>query len=415
MKNSSTNPPIIHISKHEAARFLLAYHFLLPPRSLEGKKGILKIIKKFGCIQFDPINIVGRNPELVLQARIKDFRQEMLDQLLYTDHRLMDCWDKVSGIARVEDYPNFARHRQRMRQRFNDESKAEIRTAAELLEFIRINGEFDLTQPRNKEMIVWNWGRPVRMERAALEVLYATGKVGIARRMGSRRSFNLIERLVARGILESPDPNVTLEEYHDWHVYRRLGGMGLAQPSAAEAWLGIQGMKAPERKASLDQLLGKKRILQVEISELPGKTFFMRKKDLPILKANFSKDQYQASFLAPLDNLLWDRKLISMIFGFDYTWEIYKKPHQRQYGHYTLPVVYGDRFVARFDPVMDRKTNRLLIKNWWWEDMSKPGRDLQKALSEAFRVFMTYLGTSDFLLTDVVKSNQGMGWLKRNV
>ncbi len=410
--NESTSVPL-RISRKTAARFLLAHHALLPSRSLEGKNGILNFFKRVGCIQFDPINIVGRNPELVLQARVKDYRPEMLDELLYTDHRLMDCWDKVSGIARVEDYPYFARHRQRMCERFTDESKTEIRTSFELLEVIRREGEYDLTQPRSRDMIVWDWGRPVRMERAALEILYAMGKVGIAHRMGSRRSFDLIERLVSKSILESPDPNHTLEDYHDWHVYRRLGGMGLAQASATEAWLGIQLMKTPERKASLERLLQKKLIMQVEITELPGKTFFMRRKDLPLLANVEIKMKNQASFLAPLDNLLWDRKLISMIFGFDYTWEIYKKPHQRQYGHYTLPVLYGERFIARFDPVMDRKKNQLLIKNWWWEDSNKPSKELQKALYDALRAFMTYLGASDLLLTDVVKSNQGMEWLER--
>jgi hypothetical protein len=413
MKKSLTNPSIVHISKQGAARFLLSHHFLLPPHSQEGKRGILEIFKRLGCIQFDPINIVGRNPELVLQARVKDYRPEMLNELLYTDHRLMDCFDKVSGIARVEDYPYFARHRQRMRERFSDETKTEIRISMELLELIRAEGEFDLTQPRNKEMIVWDWGRPVRMERAALEILYAMGKVGIARRVGSRRSFDLIDRLVSKSILESPDPNQTLEEYHDWHVYRRLGGMGLAQLSASEAWLGIQLMKTPERKASLERLLAKKFILQVEINELPGKIFFIRKKDLPSLDNSMPVIKEQASFLAPLDNMLWDRKLISMIFGFDYTWEIYKMPHQRRYGHYTLPVLYGDRFVARFDPVRDRKNNHLLIKNWWWEEGIRPGREMKNTLANSLKDFMSYLGTTDLQVSEEISTTPEFEWFKK--
>jgi len=403
----------VRISRKVAARFLLAHQALLPAHSLEGKQGIINLLKRIGCIQFDPINIVGRNPELVLQARVREYRPEMLEELLYTEHRLMDCWDKVSAICRVEDYPFFARHRQRMCERFADESKTEIRTALELLELIHREGKFDLTKPNNKEMILWDWGRPVRMERAALEILYAMGKIGIASRVGSRRSFDIIERLISKSILKSPDPNQTLEEYHDWHAYRRLGGMGLAQLSATEAWLGIQFMKTPERKAALERLLKKKLILQVEIEDLPGKTFFMRKKDLPTLESSQPAVKNQVSFLAPLDNLLWDRKLISMIFGFDYVWEIYKKPHQRQFGHYTLPVLYGDRFIARFDPVMDRKKGILIIKNWWWEEGIKSGRDMQKALSDALKAFMIYLDANNLQLTDAVKSNQGMAWLKR--
>ena len=408
-----SSPAWIQISRKVAARFLLAHQALLPARSLEGKKGILNYFKRVGCIQFDPINIVGRNPELVLQARVKDYRPEMLDELLYLDHRLMDCWDKVSGICRVEDFPFFTRHRQRMCERFADESKTEIRTAIELLEVIRLKGKFDLTQPRSKEMILWDWGRPVRMERVALEILYAMGKVGIASRVGSRRSFDIVERLISKSILESPDPNQTLEEYHDWHVYRRLGGMGLAQLSAAEAWLGIQLMKTPERKAALERLMKKKLVVQLEIEELPGKTFFMRKKDLITLESSQPALKKQASFLAPLDNLLWDRKLISMLFGFNYVWEIYKKPDQRRFGHYTLPVLYGDQFIARFDPVMDRKNGQLWIKNWWWEEGIQPGREMQKALSEAIQIFMAYLSAKDLHSSEEVNSTQEMEWLKK--
>ncbi len=408
-----SSPAWIQISRKVAARFLLAHQALLPARSLEGKKGILNYFKRVGCIQFDPINIVGRNPELVLQARVKDYRPEMLDELLYLDHRLMDCWDKVSGICRVEDFPFFTRHRQRMCERFADESKTEIRTAIELLEVIRLKGKFDLTQPRSKEMILWDWGRPVRMERVALEILYAMGKVGIASRVGSRRSFDIVERLISKSILESPDPNQTLEEYHDWHVYRRLGGMGLAQLSAAEAWLGIQLMKTPERKAALERLMKKKLVVQLEIEELPGKTFFMRKKDLITLESSQPALKKQASFLPPLDNLLWDRKLISMLFGFNYVWEIYKKPDQRRFGHYTLPVLYGDQFIARFDPVMDRKNGQLWIKNWWWEEGIQPGREMQKALSEAIQIFMAYLSAKDLHSSEEVNSTQEMEWLKK--
>ena len=394
---------------------MLLHQGLLNPRQVVGKKGILKHISKVGCIQFDPVNIVGRNPDLLLQARVKDYRPGMLDELLYTDRALMDCWDKVSSICRVEDFPFFTRHRQRMCERFNDESKTEIRTALELLKFIRTEGVFDLNQSKNKEMIKWDWGRPVRMERAALEILYSMGKVGIASRVGSRRSFDAIERLFPPEILHAKDPNKTLEAYHEWHLLRRLGGMGLGQMSATEAWLGIQYMKAPERRAAFERLLQKGLVMTVEIENMPGKTFFMRRVDVSTLKRSRKLDQVepQASFLPPLDNLLWDRKLVSMVFGFDYIWEAYKMPHQRKYGHYTLPVLYGDRFIARFEPIVDRKNRTLVIKNWWWEDGVRPGKEMGVALGDAIRAFMHYLQADLLAISPGVKTIKGMSWLSK--
>jgi uncharacterized protein YcaQ len=52
-------------------------------------------------------------------------------------------------------------------------------------------------------------------------------------------------------------------------------------------------------------------------------------------------------------------------FDFDYVWEVYKPAHQRRWGYYTLPILYGDRLVARFDPKLDRTTNTLLINGLW--------------------------------------------------
>ena len=36
-------------------------------------------------------------------------------------------------------------------------------------------------------------------------------------------------------------------------------------------------------------------------------------------------------------------------------------------GYYVLPILYGDRFVARFEPGRDKKSGALVIKQWWWE------------------------------------------------
>jgi hypothetical protein len=115
--------PTIMVSKTHARRFLLAHQRLWPPRKLRGKVGILEFIRHVGCIQFDPINVVGRNPDLVLQSRIDKYRSAMLEELLYSDRQLLDGWDKVSSIVLAEDWPYFSRHRQLMRERHGDPSK----------------------------------------------------------------------------------------------------------------------------------------------------------------------------------------------------------------------------------------------------------------------------------------------------
>jgi uncharacterized protein YcaQ len=377
-----------------ARRFLLLHQGLLPPRALKGAAGVKSYLRRVGCIQFDPVNVVGRNPDLVLQARLKDYRPELLAGMLYRQRTLMDAWDKVSSICLTSEWPYFDRHRQRMLEHFWDKGKAEDILAKRIVEHIRSEGAYDPDGTHSKELVTWSWGRPARLERAALEILYAVGMVGIANRSGNRRIYDLTERLIPADILATPDPNASLEEYHDWHVLRRIGSLGLAQLVSGEYWLSIQYMKTPERRQSLERLLASGRIREIKIRELPEKTLYMRACDLPELKRAHTPTPAapQASFLPPLDNLLWDRRLLKDIFGFEYTWEVYKKAHLRTYGHYTLPVLYGELFVARFEPALDRKAGLFGIKGWWWEEGVRPTSVMKAALQACLDAFTDHLG-----------------------
>ena len=112
----------IHLNKRQARRFLLKHQGLWPPYQLSDKTEIVNFIQRVGCIQFDPLNIVGNNPELVLQARVNDFKQNLLKELLYQDRLLVDGWDKMMSIYPVEDWPYFNRYREAARQRLGDGS-----------------------------------------------------------------------------------------------------------------------------------------------------------------------------------------------------------------------------------------------------------------------------------------------------
>ena len=88
----------------------------------------------------------------------------------------------------------------------------------------------------------------------------------------------------------------------------------------------------------------------------------------------------------------WSRNLIERLFGFHYVWEIYKPAHQRRYGYYVLPVLFGDRFVARFDSKLDRKERKLTILSWHWEPGQSLTDKLADALRDAMTHFLAYLG-----------------------
>jgi uncharacterized protein len=99
-------------------------------------------------------------------------------------------------------------------------------------------------------------------------------------------------------------------------------------------------------------------------------------------------------FLAPLDHVS-ARGRAKVLFGFDYVWEVYKPEHKRKFGYYTLPVLWGDRLVARFDSKLDRTTNTFVILGLWLEDAALSGDEtFAEALARGFARFVTFLGAS---------------------
>jgi uncharacterized protein len=392
--------PTLSLSRTEARRYLLTHQRLWPPRALSGKADVLDFIHHIGCIQYDPVNLVGQNPELVLQARVAGYTPALLAELLYADRTLIDGWDKQAAIHRIEDWPYFARHRAWALREHGDPVNPPMAIAAAVTDAIRERGPLCSADLGHDDTIDWWWGVPTRLGRAALEILFCMGEVGVHHRVNTRRYFDLIERLIPVNLLAAADPNPTEETYEDWHVARRVGSLGLANPAAGEYWSGMGGMKAEARRTILARLSAQGVLIPVAVEGIAQAPLFIRSSDVSLLHLVASENDVPptATFIAPLDNLIWDRDLIRRLFDFDYTWEVYKPAAQRKFGHYVLPVLYGDRFIARVEPIFDRKTRVLTIVNWWWEADVQADAVMRAALADCLTAFGRFLGAGEMRL-----------------
>jgi hypothetical protein len=394
-----------------ARRFLLAHQRLLPPRRLEGADGVMDLFRHLGCIQFDPIDIVGRNPDLVLQSRVAGYRPAVLEELIYSERRLYVGWDKMAAIVQSTDWPSFARHRALMVKQHGKPETAEMKLAPFVLEEIRKRGPLSSRDIEHDATVDWWWGRKKRLVGASLEVLSAAGILLVHHRARSIRYFDLAERILPPKILKAPDPHPADGDYEDWHVVRRIGSLGLAPATgASEYWGAIMGAKGTAARATvLSRLAERGDVVAVGVDGVPKRLFFLRASDLPTLRAAAAASAAalaSATFIAPLDNLTWDRELLRQVFDFDYCWEIYKPKEKRAYGYYVLPVLYGDRFIARVEPIYDKKARVLTIAGWWWEKGIRPNAAMRDALRTCVAEFAAYLGADRIRVSDTVAEDK---------
>ncbi|MBP1585240.1 MAG: YcaQ family DNA glycosylase [Lachnospiraceae bacterium] len=386
------------ITKQQAAQFILAKQGLTGAYKFTGKEGAYDYVRQAGCIQFDPVDVCGKNAELTLQSRVKGFRKSMLRELLYEDRKLIDYVDKELSIWPVEDWPYFASFRERSR-RMGDSFEGLEELKKEAVEYIRENGPVcSDTLPIEGE-IYWhssmhwsgNWHKKSPAARSVLEQLYTEGKLVIHHKNGSRKYYDLAERCIPSSILKADDPCSDELSLITWRVLRRIGSIGLLWDKSSTAFLGID-LKADLRKKILSDLSADNKIRSVMVEGIKV-PFYYRSEDENLMQevlAGSADLKPRMSFIAPLDPLMWDKALILALWDFRYSWEIYTPADKRKYGYYTLPIVYGDRFVGRIEVVPDRKESVLKVKGLWWEPGVRHTKTLNTALERTLNCFARF-------------------------
>ncbi|MCL2376965.1 MAG: winged helix DNA-binding domain-containing protein [Defluviitaleaceae bacterium] len=372
------------ISNVQARRFLLRHHGLLGEHIFAGKGGIMSFINRMGCVQYDPVDICGRTADIVLHSRIHSYKKADLYALLYDERRLIDYFDKNLCILPIAYFPIFLHERLEgvtyaaaYEQRGGDAVKDMEMLVRKLIEK---RGHISAKEIDCKENVNWDWGVPTSVPRAALESMYFRGELIIHHKKGTIKSYAFAKNHVPPEILAAPLPYNSREERNAWHVKRRIAAVGMLWNKASDAWIALK-LKAAERTAAFAKLLADGEIFEITVEGLK-EPLYICENEREALEAALSLEEntVRAEFIAPLDSLMWDRKLIAALFGFEYKWEIYTPQAQRKYGPYTLPFLYGDALVARAD--MARKDGRLVVNNIWTEG-DKPLHKEAKAAFES--------------------------------
>jgi uncharacterized protein YcaQ len=380
-----------------ARRFLVARHLLAPSRSLKGgPDAVLEVFRRLGSVQFDPLAVAGRNHDLVLHARVAEYDPAWTDELLYVRRELFEAYNKALCLLPTSELPWY---RVSWTQTVNSPRiLAENRELAEqVLDRIRTEGPLSSLDFERGPTVDW-WLGPSSVVRLVLESYAATGVLGLARREGNRRYYDLIERLFPADLLAREVPR---REQLRHKMLSRFRAHGLPGIGGGEIWGGLGRAKSdpkrpeePSRTELREQLVAEGEVIPVEVEGVRGTRFVLRD-ELELLSAPPDPPP-SVSFLAPLDPFVWDRDLLRRLFDFEHVWEVYIPEHKRRWGYYVLSVLFRDRIVGRIEPRIDRASRRVQVLGLWWEDGFAPRRadGFVEAMREALRAYLGFAGAS---------------------
>ncbi len=404
-------PDPLAVAAPVACRFLVLRHFLAPPRGLPAEpESVLAVVDRLGSLQFDPLAVAGRNHDLVLHARITGYRPAWTDDLLYRRRLLFEALNKGLSILPSRELPWYRHTWDRHALLHEGGIFAEHPDAVDgVLARIRAEGPLSSLDFDREQAIDWYWGPTSRM-RAVLEALSEAGVLGLARRDGNRRFYDLVERLYPSTLLEQRVPEAEQVRHRLLSRFRGhglLGGTGSAElwHGTAPARAGAGRFPGHSREEMIAELVDLGELTPVRVDGVRGMRYMVTD-ELGLLAqaerevAAGPPDAWPddppsgLAFLAPLDPLAWDRDLLRSLFGFDYVWEVYVPPAKRRWGYYVLPMLFGDRLVGRIEPRIDRAARRVRILGAWWEPgfdpLAEPG--LVPALAAALDAYRRFAG-----------------------
>jgi uncharacterized protein len=249
-----------------------------------------------------------------------------------------------------------------------------------------------------------------------MEALFVTGRIGIARREGNRRYYDLIERLVPPQLI---DVRESEDDARRHRLLSRYRAVGLTSPIGTQSEVMYSTGTTEERKRWTAELVERGELLPVDVEGLKTTRYLIADEAaiLELTAEAASLGEPAVSFLAPLDPLAWDRRMLRELFGFDYVWEVYVPEKKRRWGYYVLPMLFGDRFVGRVEPRLDRKTKSLAIIGVWFEPdfapMEAPG--FVAALRDAVDAYRRFVGATKVTWPRTRPGREIAGALRRMV
>ncbi|GAP15978.1 uncharacterized protein conserved in bacteria [Longilinea arvoryzae] len=388
----------------DTRRFILGRQGLWPGRRWQGLAGTGEAVRAIEALQLDPLNVVARSHDINLFCRVLDYRPEYLEQHAYAQRAFFD-YGGALFLYPMQELPYWQPHMDRWKSgnrwsRFMDE-KSELvnRIRADLRE----RGPLGNRDFEGGGRVHAYRGR--KESALALYALWITGEVMVHHRERFERIYHLREHVIP----PAAERAVTESEAVDYFARKRIAEMGLIRRLD---WVnGLSGylnrkLEPAEAQTLLDGMLARGEVISVQV-EGKSEPWYALGEDQPALEAVRAggypaawqplgaSGEEEMLFLAPLD-MVTARGRAKKLFGFDYVWEVYKPADTRRWGYYNLPVLWGDRLVARLDPRLERSSGTLRLMGFWLDDPALAADPaFRRAFQRGLERFAAFLGAKN--------------------
>jgi uncharacterized protein len=361
----------LHFDLRRARRLAFACAGLLRPAWLElpskarprGPDAVRRchaVIDQFGYLQLDAVSVTGaRSHSIVMASRLAGLATATVEGLLTRDAPLFEYWGHEACWLPTELYPAFEFRRRdfQVHPWWGDLLNEHRKMADDILARVRGEGALRSIHLEGERGEGW-WN--LKLSKRVAEALWSAGELTIAARNNFQRVYDLPERVIPQDLLDSPWP---LERALDALVLKALDGHGWATTSTIAATWRLR-KKREVLAACLERLREKGDIVACQMRDkgLDVSGWVQTKHlDLAERLAQTRVQRNSGVLLSPFDPVLWDRGRVAQLFGFQILLEIYKPAAIREYGYYVLPILVGERFVARVDLKADRASGTLHV------------------------------------------------------
>jgi uncharacterized protein YcaQ len=374
-------------------------------QQLNGKKGVLAVIDRLGYVQIDSIAVVQRAHHHILWSRSSAYRPETLAELQERDRVIYEYWcGNVASYLPFEDYRYYLPS---VRGRANSERTRRwladhTGVVKHVLDRIRAEGpvtsaDFPSSEA-NPRGSWWEW-KPTKR---ALEVLFSSGQLMVARRRNFQRVYDLTSRVLPAEV-DTVEPST--EEMARFVVRRAVSSKGVTPPEGIR-W-GHLG-DGETIAAAVEELVDEGQVTPVRLRGDDDRTWYAWSEALEGI-AGSRPPRRRARILSPFDSFVIDRNRLRDMFGFDFALECYLPAAKRRYGYFCLPVLFGDRFIARLDAKSDRRRRALVVRRLTFESRFAEHEAALRPLARELRSFASFNRCEEVVVKDVVPRKMRRG------